>query len=90
MDFEQRVAVNSQLFLTQIREPDAGLSWLLGIVAIIVLFCLLYGSTQFVVGFFGELRYLSAEIRRTEGEERRYYIEQRRRLLLLLLPFVKR
>lgn len=41
------------------------------------------------IAFQKELRHLTIEIARTEGQEREYWIRKRRRLWLSLLPFVR-
>mgnify|MGYP006391884069 len=71
------------------NNPDTGLYWLVGIVAVFFLILLLFGLVSFINDFSSELRYLNNEIRRTDGAERRHYIRQRRRLWLSLIPFVK-
>ena len=71
------------------NNPDTGLYWLVGIVAVFFLILLLFGLVSFINDFSQELRYLNSEIRRTDGAERRHYIRQRRRLWLSLIPFVK-
>ena len=71
------------------NNPDTGLYWLVGIVAVFFLILLLFGLVSFINDFSTELRYLNNEIRRTDGAERRHYIRQRRRLWLSLIPFVK-
>ena len=71
------------------NNPDTGLYWLVGIVAVFFLILLLFGFVSFINDFSSELRYLNNEIRRTDGAERRHYIRQRRRLWLSLIPFVK-
>jgi len=71
------------------NNPDTGLYWLVGIVAVFFLILLLFGLVSFINDFSQELRYLNNEIRRTDGAERRHYIRQRRRLWLSLIPFVK-
>ncbi|MBR2327370.1 MAG: hypothetical protein IKA51_01985 [Clostridia bacterium] len=43
----------------------------------------------FFNGFFGKLKYLNLEIKRTSGSERRRWKKKRRRLFLSLIPFVK-
>ena len=71
------------------NNPDTGLYWLVGIVAVFFLILLLFGLVSFINDFSSELRYLNNELRRTDGAERRHYIRQRRRLWLSLIPFVK-
>ena len=71
------------------NNPDTGLYWLVGIVAVFFFIFLLFGLVSFINDFSSELRYLNNEIRRTDGAERRHYIRQRRRLWLSLIPFVK-
>ena len=75
--------------MPETNTPDAGLYFLVGIVAVIFLIVLLVGLAQFINDFSHELRCLNNEIMRTTGSERRYYIRQRRRLWLSLIPFVK-
>lgn len=45
---------------------------------------------QWFFEFTSELRYLNAEIKRTQGKEKRYWICQRRKLWLSIIPFIKR
>ncbi len=71
------------------NETDTELWWLVGILAVIILFALLVGLAQFLNDFSHELRYLNNEIGRTTGAERKHWIRQRRRLWLSLIPFVK-
>ena len=71
------------------NNPDTGLYWLVGIVAVFFLILLLFGLVSFINDFSQELRYLNSEIRRTDGAERRHWIRQRRRLWLSLIPFVR-
>lgn len=68
---------------------DAGIWFLVGIVAIFFLILLLFGLVTFINDFSSELRYLNSEIGRTTGGERRYWKRQKRRLWLSLIPFVK-
>ena len=68
---------------------DAGIWFLVGIVAIFFLILLLFGLVTFINDFSSELRYLNNEIGRTTGEERKHWIRQRRRLWLSLIPFVR-
>lgn len=75
--------------MPEANNPDTGLYWLVGIVAVFFLILLLFGLVSFINDFSQELRYLNNEIRRTDGAERRHYIRQRRRLWLSLIPFVK-
>ena len=71
------------------NNPDTGLYWLVGIVAVFFLILLLFGLVSFINDFSHELRYIICEIHRTSGSERRYWIRKRRRLWLSLIPFVK-
>lgn len=71
------------------NNPDTGLYWLVGIVAVFFLILLLFGLVSFINDFSSELRYLNSEIGRTTGGERRYWKRQKRRLWLSLIPFVK-
>ena len=71
------------------NNPDTELYWLVGIVAALMLFIILYGLCSFFLEFSRALKYLNSEIGRTIGAERRYWIRERRRLWLSLIPFVK-
>lgn len=70
-------------------NTDTELYCLVGIALGIAIFLLVIGLAIFLNDFTRELRYLNAEIDRTEGAERRYWIRQRRRLWLSLIPFVR-
>lgn len=75
--------------MPEANNPDTGLYWLVGIVAVFFLIIVLFALVSFINDFSSELRYLNNEIRRTDGTERRHYIRQRQRLWLSLIPFVK-
>lgn len=55
----------------------------------LLLLLLLAVLVSFLHNFFGELKYLNYEIKRTDGSERRYWVRKRKQLWLSLLPFVK-
>jgi hypothetical protein len=56
---------------------------------IFVGFVALFLFALWLKDFQSELRYLTKELRRTEGEERKYWLRKRRKLWLSILPFVK-
>ena len=56
-----------------------------------ILLLLFLGSIALRLGgFLKELRYINAEIERTEGKDRAHYIKRRKKLWLSLLPFYRK
>lgn len=56
---------------------------------IFVGFAALFLFVSWLKEFQTELRYLTNEVRRTEGREQKHWMRKRRRLWLSLLPFVR-
>ena len=58
------------------------------VIAFLLISCLIAVISAFN-DFITEWKYLTNEIKRTQGAERRYWIRERRRLWLSFIPFVK-
>lgn len=57
--------------------------------ALILLVCALVWFAIYVNKFSSELKYLNAEIERSDDDKREYWIKRRRRLWLSIIPFIK-
>ena len=70
-------------------ETNTELYFLIVPVVLLLFVLMIIGLASLINAFSKELKYLNAEIERTEGVERRRWIRQRRRLWLSLIPFIK-
>lgn len=70
-------------------ETNTELYFLIVPVVLLFFVLMIIGLASLINAFSKELKYLNAEIERTEGVERRRWIRQRRRLWLSLIPFIK-
>lgn len=75
--------------MPRINAPDTEFYLLIVIVSAIILFVIIIRLMSFLNNFMRELRYLNAEIERSDGNERLHYIRRKRCLWLSLIPFVK-